>query len=78
MSLEARRLYSSSNGDCWSLVRETETGRVSVRHEPNVSSGGRPSMIEVGEFLRRGGGGPEYQELLRLIGTLVDDSSNTR
>lgn len=43
-----------------------------VRHEPNLSSGGLPSDAEVGGFLVRGGFGPEKQELLRLIGTLVD------
>ena len=36
MSLEARELYSSSNGDRWSLVRDLRSGRVFVRHEPNA------------------------------------------
>jgi hypothetical protein len=45
---------------------------VIVRHEPNLSSGGRPSDVEVGDFLVRGGLGPEKQELLRLIGTLME------
>ena len=41
---------------------------------PN-SSTGLTSNIEIGEFLVRGGSGPEHQELLRLIGTLVEDQS---
>jgi len=72
MSLQARELYSSANGDRWSLVRDSDTGRVFIRHEPNQPSGGRTSAIEIGEFLARGGSGPEYQELVRLIGTLVE------
>jgi hypothetical protein len=72
--VQARTLYSSANGDRWELVREPGSGRVFVRHRPNAASGGRASEIEVGEFLTRGGGqGPEHQELLRLIGTLVAD-----
>ena len=43
-----------------------------VRHEPNPASGGKTSDIEIGTFLSRGGQGPEKQELLRLIGTLVE------
>ncbi|MCW4113493.1 hypothetical protein NPA31_000780 [Aurantimonas sp. MSK8Z-1] len=69
MPIETRMLYRSSNGDDWLLARED--GRVFVLHRPNAGSGGRESRIEIGEFLSRGGGGPEHQELLRLIGTLV-------
>ena len=72
MSLQARELYSSANGDRWSLVRDSDTGRVFVRHEPNQPSGGRTNEMEIGEFLARGRSGPEYQELVRLIGTLVE------
>jgi hypothetical protein len=69
---QARELYRSSSGDRWDLVREPGSGRVLVRHRPNAASGGRASEVEVGEFLARGGRGPEHAELLRLIGTLVD------
>ena len=72
MSLDTRELYRSPNGDRWSLVRDPGSGRVFVRHEPNVASGGRASDIAVGAFLVRGGHGPEHQALLRLIGTLVE------
>ena len=72
MSLEARELYSSANGDRWLLVRDPGSGRVFVRHEPNLPSGGRTTDIGIGEFLARGGHGPEQQALLRLIGTLVE------
>jgi hypothetical protein len=43
-----------------------------VRHEPNLPSGGHPGAdVDVGAFLIAAGNGPEKQELLRLIGTLV-------
>ncbi len=70
MPVESRELYSSSNGDRWYLSRDPRSGRVFIRHEPNVSSGGVESSIEIVEFLRQGHG-PQHQELLRLIGSLV-------
>jgi hypothetical protein len=76
VSLETRELYRSANGDRWSLVRDPGSGQVFVRHEPNAASGGRASDIGVSEFLVRGGHGPEHQELLRLIGTLVEGSTS--
>jgi hypothetical protein len=72
-TFDARVLYASSNGDRWLLVREHGAGRVFVRHEPNRASGGRAAMLEIGDFLSRGGHGPEHQALLHLIGTLVGD-----
>jgi hypothetical protein len=72
MALQSRELYRSApNGDRWSLVRESVSERVYIEHEPNVSSGGRTTHIEIGDFLAHGGHGPEHQALLRLIGTLV-------
>ncbi len=71
MTFEAKELYSSANGDRWSLVRDPGLGRVFVRHEPNAASGGRTTNIGIGEFLA-GNHGPEHEALLRLIGTLVE------
>ena len=71
MSLQTREIYRSSNGDRWLLARDPETGRVFVRHEPNLPSGGEVADIEIGAFLLAAGNGPEKQEVLRLIGTLV-------
>jgi hypothetical protein len=68
-NVAARELYSSPNGDRWYLARD-RSGRVLVRHEPNLPSGGRSTEIDIGLFLRTGRG-PEHAELLRLIGTLV-------
>ena len=75
MSVQTRMLYRSANGDRWCLARDSDVGRVFIRHEPNLPSGGQVSDIEVGAFLSQGGQGPEKQELLRLIGTLVEDRS---
>src|SRR5260370_6897967 len=71
MTFQSRELYRSGpNGDQWSLVRETESGRVFIEHKPNISSGGQTSHMEIGDFLVHGGHGPEHQALLRLIGAL--------
>jgi hypothetical protein len=72
--LEKRELYSSPNGDRWFLSRDPATGRVFVRHEANVPSGGQVTDIDIGAFLSRGVYNPEHQALLRLIGTLIDSS----
>ena len=53
------------------LVRDPDADRVFVRHEPNIPSGGHVADIDLGAFLIAAGNGPEKQELLRLIGTLV-------
>jgi hypothetical protein len=67
----ARALYESPNGDFWRLVRDPQSGVAKVQHEPNASSGGCTSMIEIGKL--PGANGPEHQALLQSIGTLVDD-----
>jgi hypothetical protein len=74
MSIETRELYSSTNGDRWFLAHEAVTGRVFIKHEANVPSGGQETDIDIGEFLRRGGQGPEHQALLRLIGAFVTEN----
>jgi hypothetical protein len=71
-ALPTRELYQSANGDRWCLARDPSSGRVFVEHEPNLASGDRTARIEIGAFLSRGGQGPEHQELLRLIGMLVE------
>jgi hypothetical protein len=65
------RFTAVPNGDRWLLARDPDTDRVFVRHEPNLPSGGQVADIEIGAFLIAAGKGPEKQELLRLIGTLV-------
>jgi len=59
--------YRSSNGDRWRLVRETDTGQRAVRHEPNLSSGGRVTDYPVEEWLDRTGTSPENQALRVLM-----------
>jgi hypothetical protein len=71
VAVRTREIYLSANGDRWLLARDPDTGRVFVRHEPNLPSGGQDADIEVGAFLIGVGHGPEKHELLRLIGTLV-------
>jgi hypothetical protein len=71
VAVRTRAMYLSANGDRWLLACDPDTGRVFVRHEPNLPSGGQVADIEIGAFLIGSGHGPEKQELLRLIGTLV-------
>jgi hypothetical protein len=71
VAVRTREIYHSPNGDRWLLALDSDTGRVFVRHEPNLPSGGQVADIEIGAFLIGTGSGPEKQELLRLIGTLV-------
>jgi hypothetical protein len=73
-SFGGRELYRSANGDRWYLVSGPDQARPLVRHEPNPASGGKVTEVEIGAFLSGGGGqGPEHLELLRLIGTLVQN-----
>lgn len=69
---KVRKLYVSTNGDRWYLVHDPEA-EVFIRHEANIASGGAVTHIGIAEFLGSGRG-PEQQELLRLIGSLVADA----
>jgi hypothetical protein len=71
MSERRREIYHSENGDRWFLSRE-EDGRAIILHKANLSSGGKVSAIELGDFLSTGKSGPEHQALIRLIGSLVE------
>ncbi len=68
---KVRKLYGSPSGDRWYLIRDI-SGEVFIRHEANIASGGHVAHVEIGTFLSSDRG-PEYQELLRLIGLLVED-----
>ena len=70
MSEEKRLLYASTNGDRWFLVGSEPAG-ARIRHQANEPSGGKVTELDIGEFLTRRPQGPEHQELLRLIGSLV-------
>ncbi|MGD9617289.1 MAG: hypothetical protein AB7H90_22180 [Alphaproteobacteria bacterium] len=73
-----RELYRSPNGDCWLLGRDPDSLRAFVRHEPNTASGGRPRDIDIGEFLTRDARHPQHEALLLLIGTLAEESDETK
>jgi hypothetical protein len=64
-AVRTREIYRSPIGDRWLLARDPETGKVFVRHEPNLPSGGQVADIEIGAFLIAAGNGPEKQEVLR-------------
>jgi hypothetical protein len=67
MTFQARPFYSSSNGDRWLLVPNPGSGRSLVRHEPNRSSGGSSTDIEIDEFFLRDGQGPQHTALRTLL-----------
>jgi hypothetical protein len=71
MSAHQREIYHSENGDRWLLTRDDD-GRVLILHKANLSSGGKVTPIELGDFLSGGKAGPEHQALIRLIGSLVE------
>ncbi len=68
---KVRKFYSSPDDDRWYLIRNS-SGAVFIRYEANVASGGHIEHVEIGAFLSRSQG-PEQQELLRLIATLVEE-----
>ena len=70
--MASRRFYTSSNGDTWDLVHDDETGRVSVMHRANAASGGAVVDFDLDAFLPRNRGSAETNELMKLIGTLVE------
>ena len=58
-AVRTREIYRSPNGDRWLLARDPDSGRVFVRHEPNLPSGGQVADIEIGAFFIAAGNGPE-------------------
>ncbi|WP_283815145.1 MULTISPECIES: hypothetical protein [unclassified Bradyrhizobium] len=42
-----------------------------MKYQPNISPGGM-SRVRIGQCLRSGTGGPEHQQLLKLIDTLLE------
>src|SRR5262245_9410955 len=49
------------------LARHPDTGRVFVRHEPSLPSGGQRVDIETGAFLIAAGNGPERQGAREVV-----------
>lgn len=74
MTIQARTLYTSANGDSWSLCRN-RNGEVVVCHQPNSSSGREPIEIDLSTFLAKANQRPQHQALRRLIGELIESSS---
>jgi len=67
MAITTEDFYRSSNGDRWQLIRDTASGCSFVRHEPNLSSGGRTTDTDVAEFLDRTGTSPQNLALRALL-----------
>jgi hypothetical protein len=67
MTIQIDDFYRSSNGDRWRLVRATDTRPRTVRHEPNLSSGGRVTETPMEEWRDRTGASPENTALRSLL-----------
>lgn len=66
-----RDFYASENGDRWQLAHDTASGRVFVRHQANLPSGGHVTDLELAEFLNGPANAPERGALMQLICDLV-------
>jgi hypothetical protein len=67
-----KEIYRSSNGDRWTVIRDTSSRRQFVRHEPDLSPGGRVTDTDVDEFLSVAGSGPAYVALGLLLDRPVE------
>jgi hypothetical protein len=65
--MQCDHIYTSSNGDTWHLIRDPQSGSEIVRHQANLSSGGKVTDIDVATFLRQAGSGPEFAALRHLL-----------
>lgn len=66
MTSLVKLLYTSPNGDSWSL-HQGETGELLVIHQPNRASGGAATHVALDAFIARGGSGPEHQALSSFL-----------
>ena len=64
---DTKLIYTSSNGDSWSLTKNPVSGAEAVMHRPNRASGGQVSWIEIDNFLRDDRQGPEHQALRQMM-----------
>jgi hypothetical protein len=69
--VQLREVYASENGDRWQLGCDVASGRVFVRHEANLPSGGHVTDVELAAFLSGPGHRPEHRALIHIIGNLV-------
>lgn len=60
--MSSTRVYESSNGDTWDLVRD-EAGHKRVRHTPNSASGGQSSELPLNDFLHSA----EHQAIIKYL-----------
>jgi len=68
-----RELYHSATATVGVSPMILRVAEYSSDTNPISPSGGKIFDIDIGAFLSRGGQGQEKQELLRLIGTLVEE-----
>jgi hypothetical protein len=50
VTLRAREIYQSENGDRWYLAHDLGSGRVFVRHQPNLPPAASPATLSWASF----------------------------
>ncbi len=66
-----QEVYRNAQGDFWSLLLDSSSGKRSMLHHANTLSGSYTAFIDVEQFIANAGKNPEHQELLRLIDGFV-------
>lgn len=66
----AERVFYTSDGDVWALVRSDE-GEIQVMHRPNAASGGESRTMRLGPFLLDEPHSAQNQALHTLLATLI-------
>jgi hypothetical protein len=60
--------YTGANGDTWSFVRDGHTETITIKHQPNTSSGCQQSLTTLQNFLT-GEHSPQHDALIQLLRT---------
>src|SRR4051794_29469286 len=65
--MTGHKIYGSSNGDRWFLIRSPEGQPLEVEHRANAASGGAITRHSVTSFLLPGNTRPEHQALRDML-----------
>lgn len=72
MAVSSMPIYTSPNGDRWTLLADSKAEQQIVRHDANEASGGHITYKAVDDFLSENGAGPEYSALRVLLNQLAE------
>jgi N-formylglutamate amidohydrolase len=66
MEETGRLFHASANGDTWLIVDNGLTNTSTIKHQPNVSVGGKPTRMSLQNFLSERYG-PQHDALIEMI-----------